>query len=136
MLPNRNPLLIDAMLEGDEGAAAALADRFDGASVYTMTKIALARAVRRRALEWGRAGVRLNAVAPGPVLTPLLQGALDDPLVRPMIEALPAALGRGGEPEDISSAVAFLLDPSSSFVHGAIMFVDGGADALVRPDNV
>jgi NAD(P)-dependent dehydrogenase (short-subunit alcohol dehydrogenase family) len=136
LLPIRDPTLINAMLLEGEAAAVAIADRFDGGSVYVMTKIALARAVRHRVVDWGRAGVRLNAVAPGPVLTALLQGSLDDPVLGPSLEALPIPIGRRGEPEDIAAVVAFLLDPSSSFVHGSILFVDGGTDALVRPDVV
>ena len=136
IVPIHDSSLIDAMLNDGEAAAVAIADQFDGATVYAMTKIALARAVRRRALDWGRAQVRLNAIAPGPVLTPLLQGSLDDPVLGPMVEALPIPIERRGEPEDIASAAAFLLDASSSFIHGSILFVDGGTDALVRPDIV
>jgi NAD(P)-dependent dehydrogenase (short-subunit alcohol dehydrogenase family) len=134
--PLSNPSLVDAMLRGDEPAAVALADQFDGASVYTMTKSAMARAVRHRALAWGKARVRLNAVAPGPVLTPLLQGSLDDPVLGPIVEALPIPLERRGAPQDVASAVAFLLEPASSFVHGSILFIDGGTDALIRPDVI
>jgi NAD(P)-dependent dehydrogenase (short-subunit alcohol dehydrogenase family) len=136
LVPVRDPSLIDAMLIGDEAAAVALAGQFDGASVYAMTKIALARTVRRRVLAWGHAGVRLNVVAPGPVLTPLLQGTLDDPVLGPRLEGIPIPVNRRGEPGDVAAAVAFLLDPSSSFVHGSILFVDGGTDALIRPDIV
>ena len=135
MVPIEDPALIDAMIDEGEAAALAIAEQFDGASVYAMTKIALARAVRRRALDWGRAKVRLNAVAPGPIVTPLLQGSLDDPVLGPMVEALPIPLERRGEPEDVAAAVSFLLDGQSSFVHGSLLFVDGGTDALVRPDS-
>jgi 3alpha-hydroxysteroid 3-dehydrogenase len=132
--PIPDDALIDAMLDDGEAAAVAQAGRYDGASVYAMTKIALARAVRRRVLDWGRAQVRLNAVAPGPIVTPLLQGSLDDPVLGPLVEALPIPLERRGEPADVAAVVAFLLDPDSSFVHGSLLFVDGGTDALVRPD--
>jgi NAD(P)-dependent dehydrogenase (short-subunit alcohol dehydrogenase family) len=136
MVPIEDPSLIDAMIDEGEAAALAISEQFDGASVYAMTKIALARAVRRRALDWGRAKVRLNAVAPGPIVTPLLQGSLDDPVLGPMVEALPIPLERRGEPEDVAAAVSFLLNAESSFVHGSLLFVDGGTDALVRPDIV
>lgn len=136
IVPVPDTSLIDAMLKEGEGAAMQRAGSFDGAAVYAMTKIALARAVRHRVMEWGRAKIRLNAVAPGPILTPLLQGSLDDPVLGPMVEALPIPIERRGEPDDIANVVTFLLDPKSSFVHGSIVFVDGGTDALVRPDNV
>lgn len=136
MVPIEDPSLIDAMIDEGEAAALAISEQFDGASVYAMTKIALARAVRRRALDWGRAKVRLNAVAPGPIVTPLLQGSLDDPVLGPMVEALPIPLERRGEPDDVAAAVSFLLSAESSFVHGSLLFVDGGTDALVRPDIV
>jgi len=135
IVPIQDTSLIDAMLNEGEAAAVALAAEFDGSSVYAMTKIALARAVRSRVLSWGRAHVRLNAVAPGPVLTPLLQGSLDDPVLGPMVEALPIPLERRGEPDDIAAVVAFLASPDAGYVHGTILFADGGTDALVRADQ-
>jgi NAD(P)-dependent dehydrogenase (short-subunit alcohol dehydrogenase family) len=136
LTPITDSTLIDVMLDEGEAAALAIAERFDGSAVYAMTKIALARAIRRRSLDWGRAGVRLNAVAPGPVLTPLLQGTLDDPELGPAIESLPIPLERRAEPDEIASVVDFLLGSDASMVHGAVLFVDGGTDALVRPEVV
>ena len=136
IVPIEDTSLIDAMLHEGEAAAVALAERFDGSSVYAMTKIALARAVRLRAMSWGRAHVRINAVAPGPVLTPLLQGSLDDPVLGPLVDSLPIPLERRGDPDDIASVVAFLASPDAAYVHGSILFADGGTDALVRADIV
>jgi len=136
MVPVRDPALIDAMLDGTEADAVALAPDLDGSSVYAFTKIALARAVRRRAEVWGRAGVRLNAIAPGPVNTPLLQGSLDDAVLGPLVDALPIPLERRADPDDVAGSVTFLLGPDAGFVHGSVLFADGGTDALVRPDNV
>ena len=136
MVPINDPALIDAMLGGTEADATALAPDFDGSSVYAMTKIALARAVRRRAEVWGRAGVRLNAIAPGPVNTPLLQGSLDDAVLGPLVDALPIPLDRRADPDDVAGSVVFLLGPDAGFVHGSVLFADGGTDAVVRPTSV
>ena len=136
MVPVNDPSLLDAMLEGTEAEALARAAEFDGSSVYAHTKIALARAVRRRAQAWGEAGVRLNAIAPGPVNTPLLQGSLDDPTLGPLVDALPIPLGRRAEADDVAATVVFLLGPDAGFVHGSVLFADGGTDALVRPTAV
>jgi len=73
-------------------------------------------------------------VAPGPVDTPLLAGGLEDPVLGPLIEALPVPMGRRATPAEIAAAIGFLLDPANSFVHGSVLFVDGGSDALLRPD--
>jgi NAD(P)-dependent dehydrogenase (short-subunit alcohol dehydrogenase family) len=86
--------VVDQMLAYDVAAARATGDGVLGAVLYGLTKHALARAVRRRAAEWGARGVRLNAIAPGPTMTPLLQGSLDDEMLGPLVDALPIPLGR------------------------------------------
>ena len=128
--------LVRLLLDGDEPGALACAAGLDGPTVYGTSKAALTRAVRRRAKAWGRAGVRLNAVAPGPVETPLLAGGLEDPVLGPLIDALPVPLGRRAQPDEIAAAVTFLLDPANGFVHGSVLFVDGGSDALFNPDRI
>lgn len=126
--------LLGLLLDGAEDTACACAAGVDGATVYGVSKLALTRAVRRRAGAWGKAGVRLNAVAPGPVDTPLLAGGLEDPVLGPLIEALPVPMGRRANATEIAAAVGFLLDPANSYIHGSVLFVDGGSDALLRPD--
>lgn len=135
IIPMDDTELVDAMLGGDEAVALSVSARFDGASIYGMTKQALARAVRQRSAPWGEAGVRLNAVAPGPVLTPLLQGSLDNPILGPFVDALPVPLGRRATPEEVAAIIVYLIGPATAFVHGSIVFVDGGTDALLRPDH-
>lgn len=135
LVPMHDLSLVDAMLAGNEVEAARLAAELPGATVYGMSKLALARAIRHRASAWGKAGIRLSAVAPGPVLTPLLQASLDDPELGPLVDALPVPLDRRAEPGEIAATVDFLLGPDASFVHGAVLFADGGTDALVRPDQ-
>jgi len=102
---------------------------------YLGAKHALCRGVRRRAGAWGRAGVRINAIAPGPVRTPLLQGDMDDPVTGAAIRSFPVPLGRIAEPEEIAELAAFLLGPAGSFIQGSIYYIDGGSDAQVRPDR-
>lgn len=133
--PRESPLL-DALLAGDEERAAAVADDTDGQTVYAVSKLGLARALRRCVVDWAADGVRLNGVAPGPVPTPLLEGELADPAVGAMIKQFPVPLGRWGTPEDVAAAVSFLLSADASWVHGAVLFVDGGSDALLRPDAI
>ncbi len=129
-----NGELLGLLLDGAEDKAAACAAGLDGSTVYGTSKLALTRAVRRRAGAWGDAGIRLNAVAPGPVETPLLAGGLEDPVLGPLIEALPVPMGRRANPAEIAASIGFLLDPANGFIHGSVLFVDGGSDALLRPD--
>jgi NAD(P)-dependent dehydrogenase (short-subunit alcohol dehydrogenase family) len=126
-----------AMLAHDEAAACELIDKDENSILaYMGSKNAVGRAVRRRAGEWGRASVRLNAVCPGPVNTPLLQGCIDDPLTAGAIEGLSIPLGRRGEPEDVAKTVWFLSSPEQAgWIHGSVLYVDGGNDAEIRPDR-
>jgi NAD(P)-dependent dehydrogenase (short-subunit alcohol dehydrogenase family) len=134
-VPFDDATLVELLLAGDETGAAGVADEMDGELVYAQSKLALARAVRRRAQEWGEAGVRLNAVAPGPVLTPLTQQALDHPVTGPLIRQYPIPLDRWGDKEEIAEAVWFLLS-TATWAHGAVLYVDGGTDALLNPDRL
>jgi NAD(P)-dependent dehydrogenase (short-subunit alcohol dehydrogenase family) len=125
-----------ALLAHDEaGAHRILEESGEPFLAYAGSKNALGRALRRRAGEWGRAGVRLNAVAPGPVETPLLEGGLGDPRFGEAIRSLQVPLGRRGEPDDVAGLVSFLLGPDASWIHGSIYYIDGGNDAEVRPDR-
>jgi NAD(P)-dependent dehydrogenase (short-subunit alcohol dehydrogenase family) len=137
IVPEGDSGLVGACLDGDEEAARRIAGPVDGSTVYANTKLALARWVRRNAVgaEWAGAGIRLNAVAPGAVQTPLLQEGLDDPQFGPAIRGFPIPLGAGfGRPEQIANAVVFLLGEQASFCCGTILYADGGSDALVRRD--
>jgi NAD(P)-dependent dehydrogenase (short-subunit alcohol dehydrogenase family) len=125
-----------ALLAHDETQAAQVIDAADSPIIaYVGSKHALGRAVRRRAAAWGRAGVRLNAIAPGPVHTPLLEGDLEDPLTGSAIRQLSVPLGRMGEPEEVAELAAFLLSAKASWIHGSVYYIDGGNDAEIRPDR-
>lgn len=134
-VPMDDTTLVDRCLAGDEDGAAALADELDGELVYAQSKLALARKVRRLAVEWAP-GLRVNAVAPGPVLTPLTQAALDHPVTGDLIRSYPIPLDRWGEKDEIAAAVWFLLSEQSSWTTGTLLFVDGGTDALIGPDRI
>ncbi|MBV6418625.1 MAG: SDR family oxidoreductase [Steroidobacteraceae bacterium] len=125
-----------ALEAGDEARIAevlAAAGERAGQMAYAGTKNALTVAVRRRAVEWGKAGVRLNTVAPGAVETPLLQAGLADPVYGKAIRDFVAPIGRRARPDEIASVIAFLLGQGASYVHGTQVYVDGGVDALARP---
>jgi len=128
------PAFVEACLAGDEATAQAHMDGKDGNTAYVNAKHALALAVRRRAAEWGAAGVRLNAVLPGKIATPMLAKIHAHAVLGPSIEALPVPLGREGRAEDVAGPIAFLLGPDARYVHGAMLHVGGGSDALVRPE--
>jgi NAD(P)-dependent dehydrogenase (short-subunit alcohol dehydrogenase family) len=127
---------VRALLAHDEAEARRIADQVGNSILaYVGAKHALSRAVRRRAGEWGRAGVRINAVAPGPVRTPLLQGDMEDAVTGDAIKKFPVPLGRIAEPEEIAELAAFLLGPAGSYIQGSIYYIDGGSDAERRPDR-
>ncbi|MFT4624142.1 MAG: Tropinone reductase 1 [Myxococcota bacterium] len=94
-------------------------------AVYAMSKGAMHGLTRFLAAEWGPDQIRVNAVLPWYVRTPLVEPVLRDPAkVRAILDRTP--LGRIGEPEDVARAVAFLAVPASSWITGAELPVDGG----------
>src|SRR5579862_1118605 len=95
-----------------------------GASAYGATKASLASMTRSWAAEFSPAGVRVNAVAAGPVFT---GGAAPD-----RIEALGATtlLGRAAQPDEIAELIAFLASPKAGYITGAVIAADGGRTAV------
>jgi NAD(P)-dependent dehydrogenase (short-subunit alcohol dehydrogenase family) len=126
--------LVAALLDHDEARSAAIADRRGALVAYPASKLALAHWVRRRATgpDWAGASLRLNAIAPGLVDTPMVAGMRADPGTAPMLDMLPIPLGRPGRAEEIAALVAFLLGPDAAFFCGSVLFCDGGSDALLR----
>ena len=91
---------------------------------YAMSKAAIIAATQSAALELGPSGIRVNAVCPGGVRTPLSVAINGDALDKAMKVLAP--LGRIGEPEDIAAMVHFLASDDAAYVTGQAMLVDGG----------
>ncbi|MFB7214908.1 SDR family oxidoreductase [Streptomyces sp. NPDC056255] len=137
-----DPAIVAAALAGDEAAAVdaarAAVDRGEGHLVYSSSKAAISRWVRRAAAtdDWAGAGVPLNAVAPGVVVTPLTRPLLDDPQTRALVErSVPMPLHGHARPEQIAPLIAWLASPENTVVTGQVVFADGGADAVLRGDS-
>ena len=99
------------------------ADRtgFPGASVYGMTKAAVAALTRGLARDLGPRGITVNTIQPGPTETDMNQDENIRALLRPML-----ALGRLGKDSEIASLIAYLASPEASFITGAALTIDGG----------
>ncbi|MEH6549847.1 MAG: SDR family oxidoreductase [Pseudomonadales bacterium] len=128
---------VDALLNGDKTAALELAEGMQSQPVYSGTKQAMTRWMRRNTQSYAALGVRMNAVAPGYTQTPLSAAVENDPTygdaIRQFIDTIP--VGRPGQAQDMANAVSYLLSDKASFVCGSMLFVDGGHDALHRPDQ-
>jgi NAD(P)-dependent dehydrogenase (short-subunit alcohol dehydrogenase family) len=105
-----------------------------GTSPYTASKHGLLGLVRNAALDLGRYGIRVNAVAPGIVRTRLATFLTEDPVEGPKyLENVP--LGRFAEPEDIAKTILFLASDEAAYVTGAQLVVDGGVSiGVVVPE--
>jgi NAD(P)-dependent dehydrogenase (short-subunit alcohol dehydrogenase family) len=112
-----------------------LLGRNAAAFTYGASKLALTRWARREAVTraWAGAGVRLNVLAPGAILTPLLEEQLAGP-DRGRIETFPVPTGGYGDPGKIADWAVFMLSPAADFLCGSVVYVDGGTDAYFRAD--
>ena len=125
--------LVQACLAGDEDRARTLAEQHGGLAAYPSSKLALARWVRRHAARWAAEGLRLNAVAPGLISTPMTAG--NEELFLNLGDVYPIPVQRAGRPEEVAALIALLLGDDGRFFVGSVVFMDGGTDAAVRPDD-
>lgn len=92
---------------------------------YVASKGAIASLTKAAALEGSEIGVRVNAIAPGPIRTPMTKERLADPEQVQWLEGR-VPMGRFGEPVEIATTVEYLITEASSYVTGTVIFVDGG----------
>jgi len=125
--------LVPGMIERGHGSVVNISTIAAGtpsadAGIYGASKAALDLLTKVWADEFGGAGVRVNAIAPGPIET---EGTSE---MAEIVEGLgrTRALHRIGEPEEIAQAVAFIASPAASYINGVVLPVDGGAQAI-RP---
>lgn len=116
-----------ASIEGIEGT--------EGGSAYNASKAAVILLSKTMAIDYGRQGIRTNALCPGGVDTPLLRDLIDPPGMEKYRDAMLNAhkLGRFGEPSEIAAVAAFLASDDASFVTGHALVADGGMTAGLRP---
>jgi NAD(P)-dependent dehydrogenase (short-subunit alcohol dehydrogenase family) len=135
---SQNAELVAAMLAGDEQTSRQLASSGSGHEAYASSKLAVARWVRQRAPALASQGMTINAIAPGYIETPMTLAVAESEeygaAIRDFVKSIP--IGRPGQPEDVSQLVQFLLSPAADFMTGNVIFLDGGHDALFRPEAI
>lgn len=120
------------MLRGGGGAVVNIAS-ISGLRASTMrvaygtSKAAIIHLTKQQAIELGNAGIRVNAVAPGPVETEMAKQVHDETIRRDYFDAIP--LRRYGTTDEIAGAVGYLCSPAASYINGQVLAVDGGFDA-------
>jgi NAD(P)-dependent dehydrogenase (short-subunit alcohol dehydrogenase family) len=126
--------VLPAMREAGRGAVVNIASIYGktggtGNTPYNVAKGGVLQLTRSMAADYGRAGVRVNAVSPGYIQTPMTHMLDQAPEMRGTFIAM-HALNRPGEPEEVAQAIVFLLSDEASFITGADLPVDGGFSAV------
>jgi NAD(P)-dependent dehydrogenase (short-subunit alcohol dehydrogenase family) len=125
---------VDACMVDDEATArrAASGSPMGG---YPASKLALAHWVRKHATttDWIGSGIRLNAIAPGLVETPMTEGGID--FVLSLGDTYPVPIQRPGQAGEVAALLAYLLSPIAGFFVGSFIVMDGGTDAALRPTD-
>ena len=102
-------------------------------AAYNTTKAACYAIARSAAIDLGRYGIRVNAVAPGVVDTPIAELVVHNPELAPLyLKTIP--LGRFGQPRDIANAVLFLASDEASYITGQMLVIDGGQTLGITGD--
>ena len=135
MMQNDNPFVAACM--AGESEEATLKHATDGQAAYIGAKRAITVWMRRKVDEYAADGVRMNAVAPGITETNMTQEIRQDDRFSESMKQFKEMTPVGGaaQPEQIANAMSFLLSPEASFICGAVLFVDGGTDAKLHPDD-
>ncbi|WNB86961.1 SDR family oxidoreductase [Cellulomonas sp. ATA003] len=134
--------LVDLCLAGDEAGALGRAEKLveagDADLIYASSKAALCRWVRRMApwRHWAGHGIPLNAIAPGVVETPMVADLIGTDVQRAAVAAaLPMPLGGFMAPDVPAHLLAWLVSEANTHLCGQVVFLDGGADAVIRGDS-
>ena len=124
--PKGGSIINVASIEGVTGT--------EGGSSYSASKGAVVILTKNMAIDYGRRGVRVNAICPGFIDTPLMRATFESPGLSSVRERYrdEHKLGRFGRPEEIAGAAFFLASEDSSFVTGHALVVDGGFTAGMR----
>ena len=137
--------LVALLTAGDEMGALRRAEELaageeTGYLIYTSTKKAFAQWIRRTAVTtlWAHAGIPLNAIAPGVIVTPMTEEMLtrEDGSRIESMDAVPMPLGGFAEPIVPAYLLAWLVSEENTHLCGQVIFVDGGGDAVLRGDSV
>lgn len=117
LIPNGGSIILNASIVSVKG--------FPAFSIYAATKAAVRSFARTWTMDLKDRGIRVNAVSPGPVDTPLLYQTFTNPDdIQALASTVP--MGRLGRPEELAKAVVFLASEDASFITGIELFVDGG----------
>ncbi|POH59245.1 SDR family oxidoreductase [Arthrobacter glacialis] len=144
-LQTNSPELVEALLSGDEakaleiGAALAAEGPRSGYLNYPSSKRALSRWVRRESItkRWAGAGIPLNAVAPGTVISPMTEKMLATEEGRKMVDdSMPMPLNYHSEAIVLARLLAWLTSVENTHTTGQTIYIDGGVDATLRGDNI
>ena len=140
-----SPDLLEALMADDEPsalqAAQALVDAGGGVEnlIYGTTKRAVSRWIRRECVkdQWAKAGIPINAVGPGIVETPMTAEMIATPEGREMLaQVVPMPLNGYLTPEQVAKLLIWLASEDNTHVTGQTIYIDGGADAVLRGNNI